>query len=195
MKLIVDKEHNMIELKIPTTDKGDTVYYLPTKNVYYWYPFNINFYYKYSNSKDFLYLVKEKNYEGENYYNVDILKRTKPLNEREGVIFHPTVYKRNRYIMDKATTLGLPTVKGSYTPEDVEIGFSELGVMIHTVKNQIEDRLLEQNGSSIIVPEMFSEEWDKSVYEIMTETEREILIEFGEMYAMLTLMRKLVEGS
>lgn len=195
MKLTVDPDKNRIELKVQNTDteQEDMVLFFPTNRVWYWYPFNINYYYKFSNAKEYLYLVKEKGYEGDNPYNVGLLKHTKELSERNGVMFHPLVYKRNRYIIDRARQLGLPTIKDIFTLSTVETGFSELGLLIHTVKNRIEDRLLDSKDE-IIIPEMYSDNWDKQVYAFMTEEERRVLTEFGEMYAMLTVMRKIAEG-
>lgn len=192
MKLTVDKDNQQIKLKVTTTDGGNKTICLPPEKLYYWYPFNLNFYYKYSNSRGYIYLSTDKSYKGPNYYNIDVLKRTKPLGERNGVPFHPFVYKRNRDIIQKARGLDLPTIKDTYTLDDVELGFSEVGIMINIIKSRAEDRLLERTGDNFIIPEMFSEEWDKKVYSSLTEKEQEVLIELGEMYSMLTVMRKLV---
>lgn len=186
-------KNNTIDLMVPTTDKELLHYELPTEKVHYWYPFNINFFYKYSMSKKFMYLVKEKDYDGENIYNVDILKRSKPLGERKGVMFHPYVYKRNRYIIEKARALGIPTVKDSYNLQDVQKGFSDLDLLIHAVKGRVEDRYI-AHGGALEAPEVPSDDWDRAVYNVMTVEEQKVLQEFGEIYSMLTVMRKIAEG-
>lgn len=191
MRLTV--ESGKINLAVPTTDKGVKNYELSMENVFYWYPFNVNFYYRYSRSKQFIYLVKEEDYHGENVYNVDILKRSKRLENRNGVMIHPHVYKRNMYIMGRAKDLGLPTMREEYTIQDVEGGFSRLDVLIRTVKDSIENRLLD-SGEEEKHLQSGSDEWDKEVYSIATEKELQVIQEFGEMYAMLTVMRKIAEG-
>lgn len=194
MKLRVDPDKDRVVLTIETTDKEYKTLYLPSFNIHYWYPFNINFYYKYSNSREMLYLVREKDYKGENFYKVDILKRTKPLVERNGVMFHPHVYIRNKYIIEKARALGLPTLKDVYTMDDVENGFAELDILMQTLKERLEDRVVENTEDELSLPEVYTEDWDKLLFEQMTEEEERTLTEFGEMYSMLTVMRKLVEG-
>lgn len=195
MKLIFNKDSGMLELITPTTDKGEHVQEFPTYNVHRWYPFNINFHYKYSNAKKHLYLVKDSGYDGENLYNVDILKKTKPpVIMEDGVMFHPYVYKRNRYIINKARQIGIPTIRDNYTLSDVEQGFDNLRDALHVFKSSIETRVLNNNYKDTYVKETWSEDWDKFIYSHMTEKEEKVLIELGEMYSMLTVMRKICGG-
>ncbi|MCB5366921.1 hypothetical protein LIP24_09755 [Collinsella aerofaciens] len=194
MKLLADIEPNNVYLEVLTTGKEIKTFVLPAKNIHYWYPFNINFSYRYTEAKGFLYLVKEKSYEGKNYYNVDILKRTKALSKRDGVPFNPDVFKRNMYIIEKAKNIGLPTIIDDFTMEDVKEGFKTLSDTIVAVRDRIESRYIEKNGEPMYTQSIFSEEWDELVYSQMTEEEEEALIELGEMYCMLTVMRKLAYG-
>lgn len=180
-------------LNVRTTSKHFKEIELPRMNVWYWYPFNINFTYRYTEAKNYLYLVKEKGYTGENIYKADILKRTRPLENRNGVMFHPQVFQRNMYIMDKAKNLGLPTIRTSYTMKDVQAGFERLDTMIQAVRDQIENRFIWTNEEAWYVSDTNSEEWDKLVYKQAKPEETAVLQEFGEMYTMLFIMRKLVE--
>lgn len=193
MKLQKNKENKLLTLKVPTTGGEEKGFEFPVHNVHHWYPLNINFYYRYTNSKEFLYLVMDNGFTGENYYNVDILKRTKPLQVRDGVMFHPHVYKRNRYIISKARKLGLPTLRDTYTIEDVQKGFDKLGSMIQLVKDRIEDRMVEEGNEDILF-DIVEEEWDKIIYKHTTPEEDNVLTEFGEMYSMLSVMRKIKGG-
>lgn len=181
-----------IKLIVRTTDKLFKTFELPKLNIHYWYPFNINFTYRYTESKNYLYLVKEKGYTGTNIYSADILKRTKPLEHRGGVMFHPQVFKRNMYIMDKAKNLGLPTIRGSYTMNDVEAGFERLGDMMQAVRDQIEQRFIWENEEAWYITDTNSEEWDELIYQQASPLELDVLQEFGEMFTMLSIMRKLV---
>lgn len=181
-----------IQLIVKTTSKHFKTFELPKLNIHFWYPFNINFTYRYTESKNYLYLVKEKGYTGDNLYKADILKRTRPLEKRNGIMFNPHVFSRNMYIMDKARSLGLPTIRESYTISDVQAGFERLGDMMQAVREQIENRFIWEFDEAWYVDNA-SEEWDEKVYAQATEEENKILIEFGEIYSMLSIMRKLVE--
>lgn len=187
MKLYLDDFEGVV-LKVPTTDKGETVFVFPTKNVHYWYPFNINFSYKYSDSKRYLYLMKEKDYEGTNYYDVTILKKTKPLETKDWTMFHQKVYDRNMYIIALATKMGIVTIDKKYTAEDTVYGFEKVARMIEALKNSIYRRAF---GFSELNQPLHTEGWDEEIYSDMTDKETEMMIEFGEIYAMLTVMKKL----
>ena len=192
MKTVVEQP-GTLTLKVQTT--GDTVKGIdfPFHNVHYWYPFNINFTYRYTNSKNFLYLVKERDYEGPNLYNVDILKRTKAMGTKDGAMYNPSVHERNQYIINKAKSLGIPVITDDYTYQDVNKGFKRVSGLIRVVKDQIEARYLLNEDEIIVSPEIASDSWDTEVYACATAAEKEVLQEFGEMYAMLNLMRKMTE--
>lgn len=192
MKLIT--AFNCVVLEVETTQENDLAdFSFPNRDLHYWYPFNINFFYKYTNSKDYLYLVKEKGYEGPNHYGVDILKRTKPLGEKNGVMFNPAVYKRNKHIMKTAHSIGVPTIDSSYTMEEVQAGFMKLSDIMEFVKLQAEKRYMAENGEILYSQSVMDEDRDEEIFEYMLPIEREMLIEFGEIYVMLNLMRKLIE--
>lgn len=184
--------NDTIKLIIKTTSKHYKTFELPKLNIWYWYPFNVNFTYRYTESKNYLYLVKEKGYTGDNLYRADILKRTKPLEHRGGVMFHPQVFQRNMYIIERAKELGIPTIKSVFTLQDVEAGFEKLGDIIQTVRDQIENRFIWDNENAWYVSDTNSEEWDEKVYGQATPLEIKALQEFGEIYTMLSIMRKLV---
>lgn len=192
MKTIVE-EQGLVKLVVPTTGNEIKEFKLPSRNAWYWYPFNVNFTYKYSEAKGYMYLVKDRDFEGPNLYKVDILKKTKPLEDRSGVMFHPQVYMRNRYIMDKARSLGVPTINEQYTLEDVERGFKVVRALMEVVKKRIEDRYFEKDEDAWYAPDTPTEEYDAAVYSHAKKDEKEYLQEFGEMYTMLCLMRKIAE--
>jgi hypothetical protein len=192
MKTIVEHE-DKITLQIQTTGDEVKEFLLPIMNVHYWYPFNINFTYRYTNSKGYLYLIKERDYLGENLYKVDILKRTKPLEDRNGVMFHPNVYQRNKYIIEKAKSFGLPVITEVYKLEDVERGFGQISTLVKVIKGRVEDRFFDKNEDAWYSPEIPTDEWDQAVYAYAEEDELIYLQELGEMYTMLSLMRKIAE--
>ncbi|AFQ96503.1 hypothetical protein [Bacillus phage vB_BceM_Bc431v3] len=190
MKLInISEKEILLELK--TTDKKLEEICLPKENIHFWYPFNINFYYKHSSAKGYMYLVQDKHYEGTNHYDTTILKRTKKLMKHEGVPLNLPVYERNTYIMSKAFELGIPTIAQSYTSESVQHGFDTLAAIMGDLQSEIEERYVEASGKS--QPPINTEKWDKEMYKHATEEELAELQEYGEMYTMLSIMRKLAQ--
>jgi hypothetical protein len=186
LKLTTDFEG--VVLTVPTTEKEETLFVFSTENVHYWYPFNINFSYKYSDSKKYLYLTKEKDYEGPNYYDVTILKKTKPLETKNWTMFHQKVYDRNMHIIALANKIGIVTIDQKYTAEDTVYGYEKVARMIEAMKNNIYRRVF---GFSELSQPLHTEGWDAEIYSAMTPDEAEMMVEFGEIYAMLTVMRKL----
>lgn len=193
MKLINLPELEVLILEVTTTGKEAKELFLPKTNIHYWYPFNINFSYKYTDSKGFMYLVKEKNYEGENVYNVDILKRTKVLPTRNDTPFNEAVFNRNMYIMKKATATGIKTLLDDYTLGDVQQGFKIASNILRIVKEQIALRHTIRSGEIFFSQPIVTEERDEEIYSYATEEEQKIINEIGEIYTMLGVMRKLVE--
>lgn len=183
-----------IKLSVKTTSKHFKDFNLPKLNIHYWYPFNLNFTYRYTEAKDFLYLVKEKGYTGANIYRADILKRTKPLESKNGVMFHSEVFQRNMVVMAKAKELGLPTIREAYTMQDVQRGFNLLDSVIQSTREKMEDRFVWANEDAWYITDTNSEEWDEKVYSHATSKELFELQLYGEMYTMLSIMRKLVEA-
>lgn len=183
-----------VKLSVKTTSKHFKDFNLPKMNIHYWYPFNLNFTYRYTEAKDYLYLVKEKGYTGANIYRADILKRTKPLENKNGVMFHPQVFFRNKQIMLHAKSLGLPIISEAYTMQDVQKGFNMLDSMIQSVREDLENRFVWNNEDAWYITDTNSEEWDENLYSHATVEELTNLQQYGEIYSMLTLMRKLCEA-
>ncbi|AMQ66627.1 anti-sigma factor [Bacillus phage Shbh1] len=195
MKLTV--RNNYLHLTVETTiDSKIKNYTLPMEyahNIHYWYPFNSNFYYKYSNFKNILYLTKDKGYSGDNVYDIKDLKKTKALKKLEGVWFNSTVYYRNLEKMIIAKTLGIPVVNQPFTMKDVVRGFKTWSLEVERLKNTLIDRSFESDD--FLTPEMLSYGWDDKFFELATKDELRYLKEdLGEIYIMLSVMRKIAEG-
>lgn len=196
MKIITDLlEEDRLLLEVRSTLNEPREFNLPKINLHYWYPFNLNYHYKYSDSRDFLYLVKDKGYEGPPIYEVNILRRTQQLPQRNDVMFNQHVFRRNMYIMTKAAQMGIKTVKELFDEDDVDDGFATVGAAIETIKERIEDRYIEACEDPATFQGMPTEEYDAVIFSYMTEEERAELVELGEIYSMLVLMKKMIEGS
>jgi len=180
-------------LIVETTEKEELSLDMPLDKIHYWYPFNINFYYKYSEAEEYLYLVKDPVYEGVNHYKADVLKRSSKLSKRNGVMFHPYVYIRNRYIINRAKSLGIPTIDEEYTAKEIQEGYNKLRDITSTlVEDRIEKRVLEGIDVEEDIMSNTEEDWTSLVYSSMTPEEEELFLEVGEIYSMLSVMRKIV---
>jgi len=195
MKTVVKTDH-LINLEVKTTNQSKKDFLLPVSNLHFWYPFNVNFSYVYSDAREQLYLVKENDYKGTNWYNVDVLKQTAPLEEMEGFMFHEKVYDRNMYIMLRAHFIGLPKIitDEDYTLEDIEAGYTHLQQVHYKLKSEIEQRVLSRESDLYFPNHRCDPAWDNLIYNEATEEEQSFLEELGEMYGMLGLMRKIAEG-
>jgi len=173
------KTEELLNLEVRTTSQGKKDYTLPIKGIEQWYPFNVNFMYMHSESRNQMYLVKLPCYKGDNLYNTAVLKNSEPLKELNGAPFNESVWERNVYIMEKAWTIGVPkTISEEYTMEDIKEGYE----VLHNIHTELQDRLLGRL------------EEEESIYDVATKSELNFLEEIGEMYAMLNLMRKIKEG-
>lgn len=193
MKLVVD-DKEMVTLKVVSTKGELKGVALPTEGIYKWYPFDVNFFYKFAETGQYLYLVPVKDFQGKNHYEVYSLEKSPPLKQINGEYVHTRVYERNKYIMHKASQLGIKTLRDTFTKKDVQDGFDKVREAIEDIKSTLENRYL-QDGTDAWLPfEQPSEEWDSKVYRMATEDEHDLLDELGEMYTMLTVMRKITDA-
>lgn len=191
MNLRIDNKEKTVELELPIRGGNVQMVTIPKRNIHYWYPFNTNFFYRYSEPKEMMYLSKDARYKGENIYNIDILKRTKPLQQVGNIPFHPYVYKRNKYIILKANKLGIPTIDKKYDIVDIESGFEKVGNMIDELSKKTIERVEQdyQEKEEKTIPqwefiiENYTSEEDKKEYEML-----------GEIYTMLVLMKKNIKS-
>ncbi|AMB18681.1 anti-sigma factor [Bacillus phage Eldridge] len=173
------KTEELLNLEVRTTSQGKKDYVLPIQGIFQWYPFNVNFAYMHSESRNQMYLVKLPCYKGENLYDTEVLKHSEPLEELAGTLVNWKVFQRNTWIMLRASQLGVPkTLLDEYTMEDVKEGYE----VLHNVHSKLQDQLYDRL------------EVEESIYDVATKSELEFLEELGEMYAMLNLMRKIKEG-
>lgn len=190
MRLVSVLDHG-IKLQLSTTDQETHTILVPKKDIHFWYPFNLGFYYKYSAAKEYMYLVQDKHYYRGNVYGTDILKRTKelPINE-DDVPYNEPVFMRNAQVIAKAHMMGIPSVLKDYDLDMVDKGFETLALAMQELKSVMELRYTERiKGQSFL---QNSEEWDKQVYREATGVLAAELEMLSEIYNMLVLMKKLL---
>lgn len=198
MKLIKDLQHNQVMIEVLTAVTKETVEFLfPRRNIYHWYPLNHSFTYQYSQSRDMLYLTMENGYEGEDLYGIKPLKKSPRLPTRNGVMFHAEVFHRNMMIMEKARVLGIPTLQSQFktTKTEIQNGFDILSEEIRKIKVRAEDNYIDIEEDATLFQTIPDDEWDELVYKYIGLEDRKTMIELGEMYNMLVLMNKLIEGN
>lgn len=195
MKLKINENKESGVLTVDTTgDKGTKDYYVSLSNIHQWYPFNISYKYNYSQSQRYIYLVEENSSTGETLYGADILRHTAPLERRHGTMLHRKVLTRNEFIIAKAKRAGIPYITGSYNLKDIQDGFHKIRTVIEYIKDTIIKRYERVTAVPLVEGAVTPEQWDIALYVVATNVERKRLIELGEMYTMLTLMRKMVKG-
>ncbi|QQO40578.1 RNA polymerase sigma factor [Bacillus phage 000TH008] len=200
MKLLVKTQHERgtednVILRVSVNRTGETFVAMPLENLHYWYPFNINFSYKFSESRGGLVLVKERGYEGHNFYNApSTLKEAELLKKKDGFFLNQKVYERNTYIIEKAKKLNLPVITDdTYNSRDIAKGFLRLQYLMGLVKKDIENNYkMYQEVTSAPETEL-DEEWDHKMFESMSTIHKNAYIEFGEMYSMLVTMNKIAK--
>lgn len=194
MRLVSVLDHG-IKLQLSTTDQETVTILIPKKNIHFWYPFNLGFYYKYSAAKEYMYLVQDKHYDRGNVYGTDILKRTKelPITE-DDVPYNEPVFKRNVQIIMKARFMGIPTITDSYDLNKINEGFEIVSDHMQYIKEKIEKRYMEKYMTKVesYQPVQQTEEWDKQIYQCARAAELGELELLGEIYNMLVLMKKLL---
>lgn len=200
MKLLVKTQHERgagddVILRVSVNRTGETFVAMPLENLHYWYPFNINFSYKFSDSKGGLVLVKERGYKGPNFYNApSTIKEAEPLKKKDGFFLNQKVYERNTYIIEKAKQLNLPVITDdTYNSRDIAKGFLRLQYLMGLVKKDIEKNYkMHQEVTNAPVTEL-DEEWERRMFESMSTIHEKAYIEFGEMYSMLVTMNKIAK--
>ncbi|QEG04183.1 hypothetical protein [Bacillus phage BC-T25] len=190
MRLVSVLEHG-IKMQLSTTDQESYTILIPKKDIHFWYPFNLGFYYKYSAAKEYMYLVQDKHYDRWNVYGTDILKRTKelPITE-DDVPYNEPVFNRNILVIGKAHSMGIKSVMSDYTMDDVEKGFEIVSDAMQDIKGVLELRSM-QRTKGYATPQHL-EELDKQIYREAKAHEMEELAMLGEIYNMLVLMKKLL---
>jgi hypothetical protein len=192
MKLRVDKKRStregILEMKLDTLNDIEVVE-VPLQDLYLWYPFNINYEYRYSKKNSYMHLVAITGRTGDDVYKMEEPSNSPRMVHLGNTFYNEAVAERNKTIIWRAHNLGISTLDDEFNYTDVQNGFSDLDVFIQTVKDRIEDRVDPADFEGhLSKPDMK----DRAIYAQATDTELRRLQEFGEIYTMLSLMRKMV---
>lgn len=191
MKLEIDKQTDQLVLTVPTTNDKDHIIrmVLPKTNIHYWYPFNINFYYQHSAAKNFLYLIEGNDYLGPNIYGAGILKKSKPVGDKDGTLYHDKVCQCNLQTIEKAKAMNLPVITEEFTSNDLKNGFLDVRDKLEEIKDQVFKRNIHkfnQGKDHMSIPD------EEYLLKHMNSKEEDTFTFLGEVLGMFGVMRKLI---
>lgn len=199
MKVVkFSEEEVLVILETTSQDKEETQeILLPYRELLKWYPLNINYTYKYSTSKDIMYLVKDSTYE-KDLYEVKSTKQAKALPLKKGVPYNKSVHKRNMKIVQWAEDNNLIEVSEERVLlTEPKVGICRVLETIETIKQHLVRKYIFEEGQKedfdIDVNLGFPKFTDELIYKYATPTEVEQLELLGEVYTLLNLHRRLEE--
>lgn len=169
---------------------------VPLSNIEEWYPFSNAYEYKYRKYQKVLELKRLRStlpqaYDVGSNSKSDVRHPDRVCRVEE--MYNKTVHRDNLRIIEKAKSYDIPTITDDFTAEDVEKGFFKLGIIFEDLIKIVIDKYLEGKepaevaefllkSESLQLAEAFAEEDDK-----VTLTYNEL----GQIYSMLTVMKKI----
>lgn len=168
---------------------------LDLSKVHQWYPLNISYNLRYQEPRDRLYLYPVTNPPENPDYKYVERTRTKP----EGTVIEdigPDMMCAN-VMMDNVTMciiadrLELPSfLTADYTEEQAKQGIKDVLEMLDSVKGTLENRLSKDMDIGEFRKKPLQEQ-DNMLYLYATDEEISEMKQFGKLYTMLNLMRKI----
>lgn len=194
MKTRIKGAKGVIQCK--TSSFEDATFMFDTKTLADWYPLDVNYEYRYNDSKELMYLIPlERSQESWDYGITSLTNRA--ISEVATFDLHTwynkEVSEENKALMETAKTLGLWTLSEDYTMKGVNLNMDTLHELIEEpVFKGIEQRMLDK---------MAREEYDSYRHKNMEQRgairiqhaspeDLEILAFTGKMRIMTNLMRQ-----
>lgn len=199
MKFTIDNaETGTLEVQVGNIKENIKFTGLDLDKVYQWYPMNISYKYRYQEPRGRLYLYPVKNPPRNPDYEYEERQRTKP----EGVVIEDigpdmmctNVMKDNIALVIQADSLGLPhLLKANYSLEETKKGIKKLLKMLDDVKDTLENRLAKEEDLGKYRKKTLQEQ-DYVLYSYASGEEIKQMKQFGKLYSMLNLMRKIAKA-
>lgn len=161
----------------------------PISSLYKWYPFNTN--YAYVVDKHGVYRLTELDDCIHTSYNLVSEEKAK----LDPTKWHnKTVTQSNLLLCRLANKLGIKSIKDDFNQQDVENGFEVVSTELAYIKEQATARCYGDKDvferSELL--KKSKEEREQAYFEYLTVEEVNFQYKLGELYAMLVLMRKVV---
>lgn len=167
---------------------------LPLDKLLYWYPLNMNYTYKFANSKQIMYLVKDPTYKGEPLYETKLLKYAEELPLKHGVPFNESVFVRNAKVLEFAMKRDILGVYGNPDLQTVEESIICTINYMKEFRQVLQKRFIldeTRDTDEAVSVTSDKEDLDLILYSYATEDEMRDLNMMGEVYTLLNLMRRL----
>lgn len=205
MKLTRKDEDTFI-MTVETTEGGTKDLEIRAQDIDDVYPFNSNYMYKYSPTRDAFYLCKDRKYK-----NIDVYDHSLGDNDITGGLleghvsspFQVHVAYRNLAVQEKAQQMGIPVLwdylnQEKITKNDIKAGHRKLADAIDKLNEKIEKRYLATLTAEEVLedrhmPNSGDEDWYATIYSVATPEEEHQFIMYGEIYTMLRLLRRIIE--
>ncbi|AHJ87522.1 hypothetical protein Bp8pC_091 [Bacillus phage Bp8p-C] len=205
------KDKDTFIMTVETTEGGTKDLAVGVYDLDKIYPFNSNYMYKYSPTRDAFYLCKDRKYK-----NVDVYQHAEGDNDisyfadvygTEEQIhveypFQAHVSNRNSIVQLKARKMGIPVmwelISKTVTKNDIKAGHRKLADAIDKLNEKIEKRYLDSISAEEVLedrrtPNSGDEDWYAAIYTVATPEEEHEFIMYGEIYTMLRLLRRIIE--
>lgn len=174
---------------------GVTKLEAPLSNIHEWYPFSNAYSYKFNTKTQELILRRLRSSLPVSYgiekNNEECYSRSKTCSIITWV--NNDVKEKNLYIINKAKSYGLPVITEPYKLSDVDYGFAQLNVIFTELKALIIKQYIENKDSSFVTK--FKKYNPETQYHMAVQNSGEDVLntydELGQMYKMLTLMKKI----
>lgn len=167
---------------------------LPLDKLLYWYPLNMNYTYKFANSKQIMYLVKDPTYKGEPLYETKLLKFAEELPLRDGIPFNESVYERNNQVMAFAVKSNILDMYGHLNTDTLEESVICTINYMKEFRQVLQKRFIldeTRDTDEAVSVTSDKEDLDLILYSYATEDEMRDLNMMGEVYTLLNLLRRL----
>lgn len=207
MKLTRKDEDTFI-MTVETTEGGTKDLEIRVQDIDDVYPFNSNYMYKYSPTRDAFYLCKDRKYKNLDVYDhsvgdTDIVFMERRLDGHVSNPFQTFVAHRNFEVQEKAQQMGIPVLwdylnQEKITKNDIKVGHRKLADAIDKLNERIEKRYLSTLSAEEVLedrhmPNSGDEDWYATIYAVATPEEEHEFIMYGEIYTMLRLLRRIIE--
>ena len=194
------KNENEGELDVFYKDKQNRKLIFPVETLMNWYPLSNAYEYKLSRHQDFLILKRMRSTLPTSY---GLTKNDKKIAGMEGMRcdlktwINPNVQEENSKIIEKAKSYNLPTIDQKFNLEDVNKGFTDLGVLFNNLKDIVIKRYLKDKTEKQ-KKVFFTKKEDSQLSEALKHSDSQIDLTYsdlGQIYNMLLIMKKIAKAS
>lgn len=176
-------------------DNKEPVLVFPLETLVNWYPFDVNYEYRFSNKRNKLYIaLVDESVQTPSYgisTNKDRVKSEHASFELPEW-YNAVIAEENMKTVELAKKLGIKTPEEDFTKEDVQNGFELLGRSINILTNIVTERFLSCSSEEAIKDYHRAKTEDKSLMSLAfcNDDDDKLFLDLGKVHSMLNIMRK-----